>query len=168
MGSCSWRICIGAVLEQALCPLARAPRIIQHDVVRVPNANVAFYHNNVTHYTGRSIRIAHRFLCTINLRLNRIPQQRTRTFRGLGARKIQINPTRRIAVVCLGTWGAGSLFGATIRLVKAMVGHRTLRNGQAQMLGKHLGRCCPTPIIGLLRSQRVGNGADYFRPATPR
>ena len=168
MGGCPWRICIGAVLEQALCPLARAPRIIQHDVVGVAHANVAFYHNNMTHYTGRSIRIAHRFLCTINLRLNRIPRYGTRTFRGFGPRKIQINPAWRIAVVRLGTWRAGSLFGATIRLVKAMVGQRTLRNGQAQMLGKHLGRCCPTPIIGLLRSQRVRNAADYFGTATPR
>lgn len=168
MGGCSRRICIGTILEQSLCPLARAPRIIQHDVVGVADANVALYHNNMTHYTGRPVRIAHRFLCTINLRLNRIPRQRIPTFRGLGARKIQINPARRIAVVCLGTWRAGSLFGATIRLVKTMVGQRTLCNGQAQILGKHLGRCCPTPIIGFLGSQRVRNAADYFWLATPR
>src|SRR6266567_2229696 len=39
MGRCSRRICIGAVLEQTLCPLARAPRIIQHGVVGVAHYN---------------------------------------------------------------------------------------------------------------------------------
>src|SRR5438094_6426724 len=73
MGGCSWRIGIGTVLEQAFCTLAGAPRIIQHHVVGVAHANVAFDHNNMTHYTGRSIGIAHRFLCAINLRFNRIP-----------------------------------------------------------------------------------------------
>src|ERR1041385_4886986 len=74
VGCCSWRICIGAVLEQAFCTLAGAPWIIQHNVVGVAYANVALYHNNITYYPGRSICVPHRLLCAINLRLNRIPR----------------------------------------------------------------------------------------------
>jgi hypothetical protein len=60
------------------------------------------------------------------------------------------------------------LFGATVRLVKAMIGQRALRNRQAQMLGKHLGCRRPAPVVGLLWPQIVCDAADYFRPATSR